>query len=430
MINIQELRLKGVEPNAIEALVDYESEMWPLHIGMHIGMAQGDNIKRSKATLDGIHGTLLKGKCSNKAPRGYVNVRTSKHNTHVEIDEPKAKVIRAVFQEVAKGLEMPSRIRKRMCPNIADSSFFDMLRNVFYIGKVRVPAYKGEPEQIVEGQHEAIIDEDTFYKVQDILSGKRKHTPKVGKSANPDLFLRKFLVCPKCGHAITGATSRGNGGRYTYYHCCDTPKHIRVRADEANHNFIRYVSHLKPRKEVMELYKEVLLDIHGEGEKAKNSEIKALREELTKCNVRLAKAEDMFIEGDIDKEDFNRMKVRLKSEADNSKKRIQLLETANTVDIKPKLKFSIDLLENIGEFIENAPVTVKIKVLGSMFPEKIEFDGKNYRTKSYNKVLDLIYQETNKLRNKKGESQVDSLRATRFSTQSRDRTGTPCGIGV
>lgn len=42
-----------------------------------------------------------------------------------------------------------------------------------------------------------------------------------------------------------------------------------------------------------------------------------------------------------------------------------------------------------------------------MFPEKIEFDGKAYRTNSYNKVLDLIYQQTNELRGvekKSGES--------------------------
>ena len=41
-----------------------------------------------------------------------------------------------------------------------------------------------------------------------------------------------------------------------------------------------------------------------------------------------------------------------------------------------------------------------------MFPEKIEFDGKTYRTNSYNKVLDLIYQQTNELRGVKesGES--------------------------
>ena len=39
-----------------------------------------------------------------------------------------------------------------------------------------------------------------------------------------------------------------------------------------------------------------------------------------------------------------------------------------------------------------APVETKIKMLGSMFPEKIEIDGTKYRTDSYNSVLTLIYQ--------------------------------------
>ena len=54
-------------------------------------------------------------------------------------------------------------------------------------------------------------------------------------------------------------------------------------------------------------------------------------------------------------------------------------------------------------FFRDAPVKVKIKLLGSMFPEKIEFDGKNYRTNAYNKVLDLIFRETNKLRGNKNK---------------------------
>ena len=41
---------------------------------------------------------------------------------------------------------------------------------------------------------------------------------------------------------------------------------------------------------------------------------------------------------------------------------------------------------------------VKCKLLSSIFPQKIEFDGEKYRTKEYNQVLDLIFQETNKLR--------------------------------
>lgn len=38
-----------------------------------------------------------------------------------------------------------------------------------------------------------------------------------------------------------------------------------------------------------------------------------------------------------------------------------------------------------------------------MFPEKIHFDGENYRTNSYNKVLEYIFQETNVLKGEKKE---------------------------
>ena len=49
-------------------------------------------------------------------------------------------------------------------------------------------------------------------------------------------------------------------------------------------------------------------------------------------------------------------------------------------------------------YIMDAPVETKIKLISSMFPQKIEFDGEKYRTNSYNQVLDLIYQETKQLR--------------------------------
>ena len=67
--NLKELLKSRVEPNAIEAPLDFNSDTWPLLLGVHIGSAQCDNIKRSKDTMDGIHGTLAKGKCANKAPR-------------------------------------------------------------------------------------------------------------------------------------------------------------------------------------------------------------------------------------------------------------------------------------------------------------------------------------------------------------------------
>ena len=47
--NLKELLKLGVEPNTSEAPLDFNSDTWPLLLGVHIGSAQCDNIKRSKA---------------------------------------------------------------------------------------------------------------------------------------------------------------------------------------------------------------------------------------------------------------------------------------------------------------------------------------------------------------------------------------------
>ncbi len=72
------------------------------------------------------------------------------------------------------------------------------------------------------------------------------------------------------------------------------------------------------------------------------------------------------------------------------------------MQIKDKIEYSVNIIENLGRFFQTAPPETKILLLSSIFPEKIEFDGKNYRTKSYNRLLDVIYMETNQLRDNNG----------------------------
>ena len=395
--NMDSLRKLGVEVNSIEEPLDYTLASWPTQLGLYIGMAQGDNISRSKATIDGIRGTLKKGKCANKAPRGYKNVRISKHNTHVEIDEVKANMVRTAFMEVAKGVESPCRIRKRVCPQIPESSFFEMLRNVFYIGKIRIPAYKDEKEQVVEGVHEPLIDVETFYKVQEVIDGKRKKSPKLSKAINPDLYLRKYLVCPICGHSLTGSTSKGNGGRYTYYHCANDGKHLRKSADEVNEGFAKYVGGLKPNDVVLHLYREVLQDIRGEHAKESLKKVEALKRQVKETEEKLQVIDDKLCCGTIADETHERISEQCLKKIKELNQEIAILSESRK-DVREKIDYSVNLINNLTKIMMDAPVKVKCKLLGSMFYDKIEYDGKNYRTKSYNKVLDLIYHETNKLR--------------------------------
>ncbi len=388
----------GIEINAIESPIDFKGTEWSMLLGMYCGAAHTEDEKISRRTKDGIHGTLLNGKCSNKAPRGYVNKRDEKGESYVDIDEPQARTIRQVFHEVAKGVEAPNNIRRRLCPNIQKDAFYRMLRKIFYIGLIRVPAYKDDPEQIVKGQHQAIIDTETFNKVQDILSGKRKHEPKLSKAIDPDLYLRKYIVCPICGYSLTGATSKGAaGGRYKYYNCCHDGKHLRRPADYVNDKFADWVGGLKPNKEVLDLYTEVLQDLRGEHKQDIQREVEALRKEIEKVEALRNGADDRLCEGTLPSEAHKRITERYERQMNELQERIELLQT-DTKGLKEKIDYSVNIIANLGLFMKNSPVKTKCKILSSMFPQKIEFDGEKYRTKSYNQVLDLIFQETNKLR--------------------------------
>ena len=65
----------------------------------------------------------------------------------------------------------------------------------------------------------------------------------------------------------------------------------------------------------------------------------------------------------------------------------------------------MSLINNLSHVIKEGRLDIKRELIGVMFPEKFEFDGETYRTNSYNKVLDLIYLQTNELR---GQNKRDS----------------------
>lgn len=289
----------GIEINSIENRIDFSTPEWATLFPLYCGVAHTEDEKISKRTKDGIHGTLLKGKCSGKAPLGYKNVRVSKHDCWVELDGKVSDKIKTIFVEVAKGVETPTLIRNRVFPTLPDTTLFRTLRNRFYAGYIHVPAYEGDVEQWVVGQHEPLIDMSTFNAVQDILDGNRKKQPKVTKTLDPKLYLRKFLVCPHCGHILTGARSKGNGGYYHYYFCNKDHKHLNVRADKVNEGFTRYVSELRPHPAILKLYNEILQDVRGDVTKSIRGKVANLQAQLDEVNVRIERINDLYFDGDI-----------------------------------------------------------------------------------------------------------------------------------
>ena len=74
---------------------------------------------------------------------------------------------------------------------------------------------------------------------------------------------------------------------------------------------------------------------------------------------------------------------------------------------------SMNIIGNISMFFRLGDPEVNIKLLGSIFPEKIYFDGKNYRTSRFNHLLSVIFHETKHLQ---GQKKVESPEKSENST--------------
>jgi site-specific DNA recombinase len=110
----------------------------------------------------------------------------------------------------ASGRQVPPRKFRR-------GDVYRILTNVLYVGKVRFD------DMDYAGEHPAIIAEDTFTEVQQLLAA-RKDKPRRGDQKQQDTLLLGLLKCGFCDSSYTSSfvNKRRKGGeiqRYYYYQC-------------------------------------------------------------------------------------------------------------------------------------------------------------------------------------------------------------------
>lgn len=181
-----------------------------------------------------------------RKPYGYerVRIKNDKGWTLKPIDK-EAEIVKLIFKLYTEGVEQPDgsfrSVGCRVIGNILDeakvapprnspywteSTIRSIIHNPLYIGKVRwntkktkkrvkdgVVSYERvtsppEEQTIANGLHQAIIDEELFYKAQEIM--KRKTTPPIHKRAELRNAFAGILRCGKCGKAMIRQGNRGN----------------------------------------------------------------------------------------------------------------------------------------------------------------------------------------------------------------------------
>lgn len=69
----------------------------------------------------------------------------------------------------------------------------------------------------------------------------------------------------------------------------------------------------------------------------------------------------------------------------------------NKINIDKSLDRALKYIENIPKMYSEGEINTRRGIIGSIFPEKLEFDGKTYRTTRMNVIVNYIFQIKNGL---------------------------------
>ena len=149
----------------------------------------------------------------------------------------------------------------------------------------------------------------------------------------------------------------------------------------------------------MGLYKVIIGNAYKKHSAQQQNGSKQLVDEMHTVNERLRKARELLLSQDIDSIDYR----TIKTECENKLIRLEakLAETTEntnkTVSIDKLIDKAVSTLSNLDILYSEVDVTRKREIISSIYPEKLSFDGLQYRTPRINEAVRLIYQITNEL---------------------------------
>lgn len=233
----------------VEDGIDSSKDAGKLMISVLSAVAEIERENILVQTMEGRRQKAREGKWNGGfAPYGY-----SLNNGKLEIEESEAEAIRLIFDKytntdmgsngIAKYLAQQGIAKKERqngnSPLFSAKLIRDILDNPVYSGKIafgrrrnekitgtrQYHIVKQDDYMVCDGIHEAIIDEDTWEKVQEKRKLQAKRYEHVNKGKDEKIHLLSgILCCPMCGSGMYGNKSikKKNGKHYKdyfYYGC-------------------------------------------------------------------------------------------------------------------------------------------------------------------------------------------------------------------
>lgn len=389
MINI--LRDLKVEPQAIEQPLDLSIPENKMMLAFYLAAPEVENDRRALNVFYGMRRAKKEGRYMGLAPVGYKNKVDEGGNKYIARKEPDATILLCAFEQIAQGVFNTSQIWKKAREKglkCSKNAFWQLIRNPLYCGKIFIPKFKDEESYFVEGQHEAIISDELFDCVQDVLDGRgRVYRSKI--QTQHEFPLKGFLICPVCGKLLTASKSKGRNRHYTYYHCyrgCSHRINSERLADAFNNELKRYV----PKTEIFDIYNRIINDTYYELTSEIQISKKQIEGQIREYEKRMFHIRDLLATNKIEASDYNDFKsqynatiAQLNVKLDGLNRKVPCLDELLARGVNDLMRLDKVLGEGNNEDVR--------ALVNMIYPQKLSFNGTSFSARKVNVALEYCY---------------------------------------
>ena len=384
------LKAKGISVISVTQPIDSDSIAGEFMENMLFLFNQFENNLRKDKCTAGMIECLENGDWFSQPPLGYSIDRNSKVKHTLVINEMGRMLGQAFRWKAYEGLsnvEIIKRLEAQGFPKkIYAQRLTEVFHNPFYCGKIRHHLLGKNPDgtdRIVQGNHPPIVDEATWK----IANETESHIGYSHAAEVDGAPLKKHVICPVCGHYMTGYRSKG----LWYYKCNTDGCKCNKRADVMHDRYCDVLDSYSIPKELRSIVSEHAAQVLRIGEENQTEQMRILRARLTKLYSQKEEVMMRFGMGELPGDVYHLT-------VDNLTKRISEVEAelteaenhssnfSNTVDSAVAIACQLKSLWTNGNF------EMRQEVQQMAFPEGIVWDRENcnYLTPKENQALVLF----------------------------------------
>lgn len=169
---------------------------------------------------------------------------------------------------------------------------------------------------------------------------------------------------------------------------------------------------LEIKEPIKKVLKRILMENYQNFVQNPVNEKKKIAQQIDALNQKLSTARNKLLSEIIEDEEYLEIKKECKNKIEKLEEELNKSEEKKEItNINKIIHTAIEAITNVPKLYTDSGTKEKRQIIGSIFPEKLEFDGKHYRTARMNTVAYYIFQINNELysKRKRTNNQFDHL---------------------